>query len=495
MVLTEQAGMARTERTDEEEAAIHALPESSDEEDDPSTTRNIAASLPTPEPTQQSSSRQKRRPLSEANTNAARRSKRHKPTDSDTAALVDNSTEHKDSDLQLPSASQASSEPLWLSQSSQNTRKRKMYSKKATAKFVSTPEEEPELETGRPLDLNVPDDLSPERPKRNGAKLKSISDIGSSPVRSQKTKKSLAFMSSSPPEARALSQNLLLPTAIPENDDNLEDDFEQRIFKTHDRTRRGSSSSLSSIDSNVDIEIDASTRAKLNAGEDEVAQIAMESNNMICPKCKAKITLDECRDMDLDPNVRHRSAIEQQKFCFKHREATAINRWKEAGYPELDFAALGGSSRVQQHLTELAEIVKRKRMSFYLTKLDEAIAAARGVKGAVKRYFEVDTLDLINQGYYGPKGVEVLSRTIVETSTIIKEFKKRVRTDKAVQMAGVGRYIDCVLVPEMLVRLVQEDNDCNEEAARKILEDTQELGLLLCREDDHVDEQETQDFS
>lgn len=486
--------MARTELTADDEEDFLRLPESSDEEDSAVPSFKASGSLPTPEPTQKDADKKRTRPLREVNANGTRASKRLKLNGVEDSESTEPEKRSELVTTQISTASQTSNEPLWLSQSSQST-KRKMQGykrNKPKMNIPSTPEELPERKETNALD--IPDDSSPARTKKENFKLRAVSDVGSSPARSQRPKNSITLLTASPPKAKAASQSLILPTAVGEDDEPTADSLRQELSDGNlQRNRRGSTSSLSSVDSNVDVEVDAPTRARLNSDED-VLDAEVDVNALVCPKCKVSIPLEDCRKMGLDLNIHNQSAIEEQKFCFKHRQMTALNRWRDAGYPQLEFDTLGSSPRVLRHFYELADIVRRKIPSFYLQKLDDAISASKGVKGAVKRYFEIDTLDLIRQGYYGPKSVEVLSRAIAETSVVTKEFKKRARTDRAVQMAGVGRYIDCVLVPELLVRLVMEDNECDDEKARAILVDTQDLGLLLCHDDDHVDEEETQDF-
>lgn len=73
-----------------------------------------------------------------------------------------------------------------------------------------------------------------------------------------------------------------------------------------------------------------------------------------------------------------------------------------------------------------------------------------------------------------------------------KQLSRSLRTDKSMRVAGLGRLTDCVLVPEVLCGLVQEDLVLGkrEEAgrqAREVLEESGELGLLLCGGDDEVE--------
>lgn len=83
----------------------------------------------------------------------------------------------------------------------------------------------------------------------------------------------------------------------------------------------------------------------------------------------------------------------------------------------------------------------------------------------------------------------------MDDSELQKQLSRALRNDKNMRVAGLGRLTDCVLVPEVLVGLVQGDLVLGrrEEAgvqAREVLEESSELGLLLCGGDDEVDGEE-----
>lgn len=75
---------------------------------------------------------------------------------------------------------------------------------------------------------------------------------------------------------------------------------------------------------------------------------------------------------------------------------------------------------------------------------------------------------------------------------IISRFAPRVRelalSDSLVQAVGVSGYVQAVLVPELTTILVKEDMDVDDEEARRIMQDSMEIGDLLNQQlDDTVE--------
>ncbi|OAL67786.1 hypothetical protein A7C99_0917 [Trichophyton rubrum] len=89
-------------------------------------------------------------------------------------------------------------------------------------------------------------------------------------------------------------------------------------------------------------------------------------------------------------------------------------------------------------------------------------------------------------GYYGARGAKNMMEVI------ISRFAPRVRelalSDPLVQAVGVSGYVQAVLVPELTTILVKEDMDVDDEEARRIMQDSMEIGDLLNQQlDDTVE--------
>lgn len=271
------------------------------------------------------------------------------------------------------------------------------------------------------------------------------------------------------------------------------------------RQRRGSDSSLSSADEFIEYDYDEATIARLNTIEEgakeRIDAPKTDSDHARCPMCKRSVLK---ADINLSlSDLSKLSPSKRQKFCYDHRIRDAKSSWKDRGYPDIAFDSLGSSSRLRTHLKALSSMIQRKRSSFYLTALDDAITAAKGNQTTIKRYFDVTALTTIHSGYYGPRGAKIVSAAIAEDLEVSKALKKAIKSDKSFRLTGVGRAIDCVLLPEILIRLVIEDMSLGtgrgarqgkvEEEARKVLEESVDVGLMLCGDDDHVEGMEDDD--
>lgn len=66
---------------------------------------------------------------------------------------------------------------------------------------------------------------------------------------------------------------------------------------------------------------------------------------------------------------------------------------------------------------------------------------------------------------------------------IVDRFSLRLRrlaaNDEIVKKAGVAGYAQCVLVPELALRLVKDDMKVDDESARQILRDSVDVGQKL----------------
>ena len=70
-------------------------------------------------------------------------------------------------------------------------------------------------------------------------------------------------------------------------------------------------------------------------------------------------------------------------------------------------------------------------------------------------------------------------------------LKQELKRDKVARAAGVGGYINAVLVPELAVRLVMEDMGLvDEQRARDVLSESSNVGILLNADDENVTREE-----
>ncbi|KAK5092092.1 hypothetical protein LTR70_005057 [Exophiala xenobiotica] len=462
---------------------VNRPPESSDDEAQIAVAKSLENPLPTPANTQSS---QSKRPLE--NTDGNRRISKRRKTEKD-ATIPSTMPETKP-------LFGAPDEPDWLSQPSQASQKKRSqgYGSRATYKAppvvdVKTPEKR-----GKEKSFVALDGTPPTPSSRRSNKDKKLSLLTQSPVKR------------SPSPARAF----MIPDGIDDLDnhrDSTTNGSKESLFERAEkpRERRGSDSSLSSLDIGSEYQFDDNLKARLNAVDEDTLEqneaSKLDSERVICPVCKrtslkssANFTTSTLRVLPLS---------KQQKFCYDHRIQDAKGKWAENGYPDIDFDTLSSASTLQKHLKALPSIVQRKKISHYLTALDDAISAAKGNQTTIERYFNLTAITTIHNGYYGPRGAKIISQAISEDADVAKVLKKAIKSDKSFRLAGIGRAIDCVLLPEILVRLVMEDMSLGqgrggragkaEEEARKVLEESVDVGLMLCGDDDHVDGREDDD--
>ncbi len=79
---------------------------------------------------------------------------------------------------------------------------------------------------------------------------------------------------------------------------------------------------------------------------------------------------------------------------------------------------------------------------------------------------------------------------VLRAENIMSRFASKLRrlaaSDKLISSAGVSRYVQAVLVPELAVLLVMDDMKVDEEKAREVLRDSVEIGNLLNEEEDEI---------
>lgn len=441
------------------EEEIHALPESSDEEDAQEDKPGIAPELQVKQPL--------KRPLEEVSNN--RRSKRWKKDETEDAPSEDSKKEEtlKPSQETLPD---------FLSQSSQSKR-RKGYGSSSQRSRQQAPS--PNLDT----------------PKKK-VKHPSFELLGSSPVAAF-AEQAPAFRAPSRSPAPVGRPSFVTPGRSDDGDDDLEPSADSTISS---HARRGSTSSLSSVDSLPDYQLDVAVKKRLMTDAlDNRLPTTLPQGHFFCSICKKTSFLS---GLDLSflqkPNQRKKTVTisdlrkltipKLQSLCRTHRIRDAQITWKQRDYPFITSETWSVlPDRVSKHISYLSSVLRRKKPSYYLTHLDDAIASARGSQKAINTYFNVTALSLIHHGYYGPKGSKIVGQTLLGDKTLEKALGKQNKNDKNMRIAGIGRLVDSVLVPEVLMRLAGEDMGVQDEEARKILEESSYLGVLLCGDDDEID--------
>ncbi|EZF76069.1 hypothetical protein H105_02510 [Trichophyton soudanense CBS 452.61] len=198
----------------------------------------------------------------------------------------------------------------------------------------------------------------------------------------------------------------------------------------------------------------------------------------VCPVCEIPV------DMELFKSFKSMEKMGQQsRFCLLHRRKSAEQQWKERRYPTIEWDSL--QTRIEGHFAELERILLPDSCSVY-RELLKSSALEHNKQGNFRLSITNSELEKMTTGYYGARGAKNMMEVI------ISRFAPRVRelalSDPLVQAVGVSGYVQAVLVPELTTILVKEDMDVDDEEARRIMQDSMEIGDLLNQQlDDTVE--------
>ncbi|CAB4405291.1 unnamed protein product [Rhizophagus irregularis] len=167
-----------------------------------------------------------------------------------------------------------------------------------------------------------------------------------------------------------------------------------------------------------------------------------QDKNIECPYCGETLpnllppkVSEYLNDISMGKKSAH-TIVEQYEFYLVHKgEGTIIPCGIEKGYPlYIDFAKL--PNRITELKSDLLKIIKGQCYSEF--RVD-----------AVKRIQEIGKS---KPGYYGPKGLEVISKTLIEMFV-----QPKILTENLCAPQSSSQYLVQVLVPETAIRLIAED--------------------------------------
>lgn len=445
---------------------IYGPPESSDEENEPASPKSV---LPKPTKPTKPSSPSTKRP---ATTAASDRPKRRKLKDEPSIDL-----------LKAPEDTDAASAELFpgfISSGSQKRRQNKVYGNK---KFLKVD----------------PIDVEP-RPKQTGQAFKSYDPIETHAKAIEKT--DFVHISEVPEleatRSKTRSRRKLdipnLPGETPKrpkSDLKIPDlpDFSssggtetQSIFENFDspekkaRKRSGSASTTSSLSSVDDMFL-------LAHDSEFKVQAEPDPSGVCCPICQKPV--HDSASLFVPDNLHNLPFQQQQKFCSEHRIADGKGQWSERGYPKISWVELE-SFRIREKIPVLKEIISRQIPCFYLDKLDAKVQAAKGNRRKIRNYLNEELIDVAKPGYYGPKGTRIMVNAVTEM--LREALNKASQSDPTLKVVGSGAFVSAVLVPELTLQLVMEDMSLkSSDEARKVLDDSTEIGVLMHPDDEYLE--------
>ncbi|KAI0523774.1 RTC4-like domain-containing protein [Xylaria bambusicola] len=191
-----------------------------------------------------------------------------------------------------------------------------------------------------------------------------------------------------------------------------------------------------------------------------------------CPMCHQEVDRELLQKYSTDGKM---SVKQQTAFCRLHKRKSAAKAGTEKGYPNITWDTL--DSRLRSHKNVLQRILEGTQASHYRKILKERVDSG-------KSRTLLTSNDNLTPGYYGPKGLQVMTQFIMRTLSDV--LRRRAVEDKLISARSYTGYVQTVLVPELTVRLIMEDMSVGEERARDVLEESVEIGELLHDEDRDV---------
>ncbi|CAB4478770.1 unnamed protein product [Rhizophagus irregularis] len=166
--------------------------------------------------------------------------------------------------------------------------------------------------------------------------------------------------------------------------------------------------------------------------------------------------------------------VEQYEFCLVHKgEGTIIPCGIEKGYPlYIDFAKL--PNRITELKSDLLKIIKGQRYSEFRVDAVKRIQEI-GKSKVDHPLYQINYFESFQPGYYEPKGLEVISKTLIEMFA-----QPRILTENLCAPQSSSQYLVQVLVPETAIRLIAEDlGGIPLNMAKNVMNDSVEFGFYV----------------
>ncbi|KAI0966785.1 RTC4-like domain-containing protein [Xylaria arbuscula] len=187
-----------------------------------------------------------------------------------------------------------------------------------------------------------------------------------------------------------------------------------------------------------------------------------------CPMCHQEVD----RELLEKHSTRGKMSVKQQTaFCRLHKRQSAAKAGTDKGYPKINWETL--DNRFSSHKDFLLNILEGTQTSYYRKILREKVESG-------KNRTLLTSHDNLTPGYYGPRGLQVMTQFIM--STLSDVIRRRAVEDKLISARTYTGYVQTVLVPELTIHLIMEDMSVTEERAREVLEESVEIGELLHEE-------------
>ncbi|QKX60504.1 uncharacterized protein TRUGW13939_07649 [Talaromyces rugulosus] len=190
-----------------------------------------------------------------------------------------------------------------------------------------------------------------------------------------------------------------------------------------------------------------------------------QDQDVRCPVCGDAVDAGFWKALEFD--VAAAPVRKQLESCAAHRRTAAQREWLAKGLPIIDWKDL--DARLARFHFQVYQILESGNLARFADATERETPQEAWQLTAQCR--------LSHAGYYGPRGVELL------LDHVMSRFRKTISDSAAAARLGTGIspliVAQVALLPELLSLLVQEDLLVDEEEARRILEETAEMGRLL----------------
>ncbi|EKV11213.1 RTC4-like domain-containing protein [Penicillium digitatum] len=188
----------------------------------------------------------------------------------------------------------------------------------------------------------------------------------------------------------------------------------------------------------------------------------------LCPMCHKEVDWASLELFKAQPKQRIR---EQVMFCESHKLRSAMDLWRDRGYPKINWEKF--EERVQSYFPELEKLLFPGAFSYYRNILGTSFAPGKARNFRV-RVSDDERLETMTCGYYGTMGATKMLEAIIRRFSVV--VRRLATTDELIKTAGVAGYTQSVLVPELAVLMVKDDMKVNDEEARRIMRESMDIG-------------------
>ncbi|PKB98357.1 hypothetical protein RhiirA5_431498 [Rhizophagus irregularis] len=148
-----------------------------------------------------------------------------------------------------------------------------------------------------------------------------------------------------------------------------------------------------------------------------------------------------------------RTIVEQYEFCLVHKL----------------------SNRITELKSDLLKIIKGQRHSEFRVDAVKRIQEIGKSKVGHPLLYQINYFESFQPGYYEPKGLEVISKTLIEMFA-----QPRILTENLCAPQSSSQYLVQVLVPETAIRLIAEDlGGIPLNMAKNVMNDSVEFGFYV----------------